>query len=80
MTQYTENCPRNLVISPAGVADAILHGFRQWLKNQRLKAAIQRERAILAAMSDAMLADIGIDRATAELEAQRNDVPESRRL
>jgi uncharacterized protein YjiS (DUF1127 family) len=80
MTHYTENCSRNIAISPVGPADALLHAFRQWLKTQRLRAAIQRERASLATMSDAMLADIGIDRATAEQEAERNDIPESRRL
>ena len=80
MTQYTENCSRNIAISPVGPVDALLHAFRQWLKNQRLRAAIQRERAALATMSDALLVDIGIDRATAEQEAERNDIPESRRL
>ena len=80
MTHYTENCSRDLALGPVGPADALLHAFRQWLKNHRLKAAVQRERASLATMSDAMLADIGIDRATAEQEAQRDDIPESRRL
>jgi uncharacterized protein YjiS (DUF1127 family) len=80
MTHYTENCSRNLAVGPVGPADALLHALRQWLKNQRLRAVIQRERASLATMSDAMLSDIGIDRATAEQEAQRDDIPESRRL
>jgi uncharacterized protein YjiS (DUF1127 family) len=80
MTHYTENCPRNLAASPVGPIDSILHAVRQWVANQRLRAAIQRERASLLAMSDAMLRDIGIDRATAEREANRDDIPESRSL
>ena len=80
MTHYTENCPRDLAVSPVGPADTLLHAFRQWLSNQRLKAVIQRERASLATMSDSMLADLGINRAAAEQEAHRDDIPESRRF
>ena len=78
MTHYIENCPRNLAASHSGLADAIAHAIRQWLSNQRLKAAIRRERAELLTMSDAMLKDIGVDRVAAHQEAGRTDIPANR--
>jgi uncharacterized protein YjiS (DUF1127 family) len=48
------------------------------MATQRLKSSLRRERAQLLEMSDAELRDIGIDRATAEHEALRNDIPAGR--
>jgi len=78
MTHYTENCSTCIDASPSGLTDVIAHTVRQWLKQQRLRASVQRERADLLTMSDAMLRDIGIDRATAEHEALRTDLPAGR--
>jgi uncharacterized protein YjiS (DUF1127 family) len=80
MTHCTENCSRDIVVTPVGLTDALLHTVGQWLKNQRLKADIQHERANLLTMSDSMLKDIGIGRTAAEQEAQRDDIPATRRL
>lgn len=80
MSHYIGNCPRDVVATPAGIAGAALHSMRRWLQTQQLKKALQRERASLLSMSDAQLRDIGIDRAAAEQEAGRNDIPAARRL
>jgi uncharacterized protein YjiS (DUF1127 family) len=78
MTEYTEKCPANLAASPAGLVDSLRQTARRWLATQRLKNSLCRERAQLLAMSDAELRDIGIDRATAEHEARRSDIPAGR--
>ena len=79
MNHCTQNCSSSLVARPAGVTESILQAVAQWLDNQRLKASIERERASLLTMSDAMLKDIGVDRATANREALRGDIPENRK-
>jgi uncharacterized protein YjiS (DUF1127 family) len=48
------------------------------MNNQLLKIRIQHERRQLLSMSETMLKDLGISRATAEQEAQRTDIPASR--
>jgi len=78
MTHYTENCSRTLATHPVGLIDSFLQTVRQWICHQRLKADIQRERDSLLTLSDSMLRDIGIDRATADHEARRRDIPASR--
>ena len=78
MTHCTENYPVNLASNPVGLTDSLLQVARQWIAIQRLKIAIHRERAQLLTMSDAMLRDIGIDYATAEHEARREDIPATR--
>lgn len=78
MTEYTEKCPANLAANPAGLTDNLLRAARQWIATQRLKNSLYRERAQLLEMTDAELRDIGIDRATAEHEARRNDIPAGR--
>lgn len=80
MTHYTQNCPRHITASPAGLTDSLLHLIRQWMARQRLKASIQRERASLMTLSDDQLKDIGIDRIEAQAEAARNDIPPVRAL
>jgi uncharacterized protein YjiS (DUF1127 family) len=78
MTEYTQKCPVNLAASPIGLTDNLRRAALQWLESQRLKSSLRRERAQLLAMSDAELRDIGIDRATAEHEARRSDIPAGR--
>jgi uncharacterized protein YjiS (DUF1127 family) len=78
MTHYTGNCPENFAVSPVELSGSIAQMLRQWLRQQCLKARIQRERASLLTMSDRMLRDIGIDRATAKHEAERRDIPAGR--
>jgi len=78
MTEYTQKCPVNLAASPIRLTDNLRRAARQWLASQRLKSSLRRERAQLLAMSDAELRDIGIDRATAEHEALRSDIPAGR--
>jgi len=78
MTEYTEKCPANLAASSAGAIDSLRRTLSQLLATQRLKSSLRRERAQLLAMSDAELRDIGIDRATAEHEAMRIDIPAGR--
>jgi uncharacterized protein YjiS (DUF1127 family) len=78
MTHCTQNCSDNIVASHVGIADSLAQVVRHWMQEQRLKASIRRERANLLSMSDAMLKDIGVDRATAEEEARRTDIPAHR--
>jgi uncharacterized protein YjiS (DUF1127 family) len=75
MTNYTQNCPESIVASHVGIVDSLAQVVRHWMQEQRLKASIKRERASLLTMSDTMLKDIGIDRAAAEQEALRSDIP-----
>jgi uncharacterized protein YjiS (DUF1127 family) len=79
MTHYTQNCPELFAASPAGPTGSFVQTLRQWLRQQRLIARIQRERAYLRDMPDSMLRDIGIDRATALHEAGRHDIPAGRK-
>jgi uncharacterized protein YjiS (DUF1127 family) len=78
MTNYTQNCSGSIAASHVGIADSLAQVVRHWMQEQRLKASIQRERASLLSMSDAMLKDIGVDRADAEEEARRSDIPAHR--
>jgi uncharacterized protein YjiS (DUF1127 family) len=78
MTHYTENCPHNLTVSTVGFTGSLTQILRQWMDQQRLKSLIQLERASLLSMSDAQLNDIGIDRSTANQEANRSDIPAAR--
>jgi uncharacterized protein YjiS (DUF1127 family) len=78
MTGYIEKYPANLAAKPAGLSSSLCRTARQWIAMQRLKSSLRREREQLLAMSDAELRDIGIDRATAEHEARRSDIPAGR--
>jgi uncharacterized protein YjiS (DUF1127 family) len=79
MTHYTQNCPEIFAASPVEpTRGSFVQTLRQWLQQQRLRARIQRERAYLRSMPDSLLRDIGIDRATAEHEAERRDIPAGR--
>jgi uncharacterized protein YjiS (DUF1127 family) len=78
MTNYTQNCSGSIATSYLGIADSLTHLVRHWMQERRLKASIQRERASLLSMSNAMLKDIGVDRAEAEQEARRSDIPAHR--
>ena len=79
MNHCTQNCSSSLVARPVGATESILKAVRQWIDKQRLKASIEHERASLLTMSDEILKDIGIDRATANREALRSDIPENRK-
>ncbi len=78
MTAYTQDCSRSIAGHPAGVLEILTETVCLWMKNQRLKSRLARERGQLQDMSDAMLRDIGIDRAAAQMEAARIDIPASR--
>lgn len=78
MTAYTQNCSRSIAGHPAGVLDILAEILCVWMKNQGLKYQLARERRQLREMSDAMLADIGIDRAAAQAESARADIPANR--
>jgi len=79
MTAYTQNCSRSITEQPVGFYDFLAEILCQWMKNQRLGFQLARERRQLREMSDSMLADIGIDRAAAEAESMRRDIPAVRR-
>lgn len=78
MTAYTQSCSRSIAGHPAGVLEILTEILCIWMKNQRLKVQLARERRQLLEMSDAMLQDIGIDHAAAQQEAARSDIPPSR--
>jgi uncharacterized protein YjiS (DUF1127 family) len=78
MTTYSANCSRNSIESSAGVFESLIAKVCQYMTNQLLKARIHQERRQLLSMSEAMLKDLGISRAEAELEAQRTDLPANR--
>ena len=78
MTAYTQDCSRSIAGHPAGVLEILTEAVCLWMKNQRLKFQLARERRQLQDMSDAMLRDIGIDRAAAQVEAERSDIPANR--
>ena len=58
----------------------LLQQVRGWAAEESLKYRLQRERRQLAEMSDDLLRDLGINRADAELEAARRDIPAARAL
>ena len=62
-------------VAAANALDTLLHRVRAWAKREALKRQLERERRQLAEMSDEMLADLGIDRATALAEAAKTDIP-----
>jgi uncharacterized protein YjiS (DUF1127 family) len=78
MIEQTVKYPVNLDASSAGLTENLSRAAHQWIATLRLKITVRRERAQLLAMSDAMLRDIGIDRAAAEHEARREDIPAAR--
>ena len=78
MTTYTEKCSRNSIASSVGALDILIAKISRFARYQLLKTRIKQERRHLAEMSESMLRDLGIDRAAAEQEAQRTDVPTAR--
>ncbi len=78
MTAYTQNCSRSIAGRPAGVLEFLTEAVCLWIKNQRFRFQLARERKQLLEMSDAMLRDIGIDREAVQAEAARSDSPASR--
>ena len=65
-------------VAADSVLDALLQNVRAWAKREALKRQLGQERRQLAEMSDAMLADLGIDRAAALAEASKTDIPAAR--
>ncbi|MCP4334847.1 MAG: DUF1127 domain-containing protein [Gammaproteobacteria bacterium] len=78
MTNCTQNCSGSIAVTHVGIAESLAQIVRHWMQEQRLKASIQRERASLLSMSDAMLNDIGVGRDEADQEARRTDIPAHR--
>ena len=78
MTTYSANCSRNSIESSVGVFDNLIKKICHYMTNQLLKARIHQERRQLLSMSEDMLKDLGINRADAEQEAQRTDLPANR--
>ena len=78
MTYYHSNCPQLETDTALGLADSLLQPVIQWYQVQRLKAQVRRERRQLLSLSAAQLFDIGIDRARADQEAHRRDLPANR--
>jgi uncharacterized protein YjiS (DUF1127 family) len=62
-------------IDAASALDALLQKVRAWAKREALKQQLSKERRQLAEMSDEMLADLGIDRSAALVEASKTDIP-----
>ena len=79
MTYYNSNCPQTLTEASVELTGNLPQFVSQWFHMLRLKASIRRERLQLASLSDAQLRDIGVDRASADREAARRDLPEARR-
>jgi uncharacterized protein YjiS (DUF1127 family) len=75
MTTHTESYTTGVA---ANTLDALLQQVRDWVKREALKQQLRQERRQLAEMSDAMLSDLGIDRAEALAEAARTDIPADR--
>jgi len=78
MANHIQHCSGSIAATQAGIVDNLAQTVRHWMQKQRLKNSIERERASLLTMSDEMLKDIGVDRAQAEKEARREDLPAER--
>ena len=78
MTECTAKCSATLAASHVGTTGSLLQTVRQWIAEQRLKSRIQHERAQLLMLTDGQLQDMGLDRAAAEAEARRRDIPAGR--
>lgn len=66
--------------SQLSAGKGILRQGKNWLINHRLKQQIQKERRELEQLPEYLLRDIGVNRADAEHEVQRNfhDIPAER--
>ena len=62
------------------LAAGVFKGIRDWLVLQQLRYQVHQERQALLDLPDEILRDMGISRAEAELESQRDykDVPQAR--
>ena len=78
MTTRSDKLQPELAAEHARTLDRLLRQARDWAAEESLRRQIRRERRQLLAMSDAMLADLGITRAEAEAEARREDIPAER--
>jgi len=65
-------------VAAANALDTLLQKVRGWAQREALKYQLRQERRQLAEMSDAMLRDLGIDRADALAEAVSSDIPAER--
>ncbi len=78
MTTRSESLQTELASDHARTLERLLRQVRAWAAEESLRRQIRAERGQLLAMSDAMLADLGITRAEAEAEARRSDIPAER--
>lgn len=78
MTTKSDNLQSAIAAEHARTLDRLLRQAREWAAEESLRRRIKQERRQLLAMSDAMLADLGITRAEAEAEARRRDIPAER--
>ena len=78
MTTRSDKLQPELATEHARTLDRLLRQARDWAAEESLRRQIRRERRQLLAMSDEMLADLGISRAEAEAEARRTDIPVER--
>ena len=78
MTMQTENYPAGPAEDHALTLERLLREVREWARRDSLRRQLRRERRQLREMSDRQLADLGISRHEAEVEARRQDIPAER--
>lgn len=78
MTAKTEIYRAGAAEDHARNLERLLREVRDWARRESLRRKLGRERRELLAMSDSMLADLGISRHEAEAEARRRDIPAER--
>ena len=77
MTAFSKNYHHCIEGNSDWVQDSLIQ-LQHWFKKLDLKVKVNRERQQLLEMSDAMLGDMGITRAQANVEAHRDDLPAER--
>lgn len=78
MTTRSVKIQHGLTPDHTNTLERLIRQVRAWARQESLRRQLKRERRQLLAMDDETLADLGITRAAAEVEARRDDIPAER--
>jgi uncharacterized protein YjiS (DUF1127 family) len=78
MTTFSKKCTPAIGQNFDDIQNGLFQSLQRWFRVQQLKIEVSNERAQLSLLSDDILRDLGITRASAIAEVLRTDLPAER--
>ena len=75
MTTFSKNCTQRSSQNFDDIQHGLFQSIQHWFRVQQLKIEISQEREQLSLLSNESLSDLGITRAEADAESDKNDLP-----